>query len=330
VIPRGVDKRAWHGRMPIVQFALSSVALLVLVAAIGALTLRHLARGEALRDAGSVTVAFSRGVLRNAVTPGVLHADKAALAALDRRVHQALLGDPIVHVEVWSPSGRIIYSDARGLIGQRFPLPADLRAAMADNAVRADVSDLSAPENRFERGRGGLVEVYLPLRLASGQRVVIDAYHTTQAIEAASRRTWRTFLPMLLGLLALAGVQLPLVWTQTRRARAEAREREQLARHAERALRAERARIATELHDGIVQDLAGVAYTLHAAAGLPADTPDADLRAALGQGADVCRTSMTRMRDLLADLRTPQGGEQDLHGAIDTVARRRSRAARRS
>src|SRR4051812_39310872 len=247
-----------HGPGPIVQFALSSVALLVLVAAIGAVTLRHLSTGEALRDARSVTVAFSRGMLRNAVTPGVLHGDKAALAALDVRVHQTVLGHPIVRVKVWSPGGRIIYSDARGLIGRRFPLPADLRRSMADDAVRADVSDLSGPENRFERGRGRLVEVYLPLRLATGQLVMVEAYHPAEAIEAASRRTWGTFLPMLLGLLvALAAVQLPLVWAQSRRARAEARQREELARDAERALQAERGRIATELHHGIVQDLAG-------------------------------------------------------------------------
>ena len=134
MIRRILDKRACLGCGPIVQFALSSVALLVLVAAIGALTLRHLATGEALRDARSVTVAFSRGMLRNAVTPSVLHGNKSALAALDRRVHQTVLGHPVVRVKVWSPSGRIIYSDARRLIGQRFQLPADLRRSMADNA----------------------------------------------------------------------------------------------------------------------------------------------------------------------------------------------------
>ena len=62
------------------QFALSSLALLILVAAIGAVTLKHLATNEALSDARSVTVAFSHGVLRREVTPGVLRGDPAALA----------------------------------------------------------------------------------------------------------------------------------------------------------------------------------------------------------------------------------------------------------
>jgi two-component system, NarL family, sensor kinase len=313
--------RASARRAALTQFALSSLALLILVAAIGAVTLKHLATNEALSDARSVTVAFSHGVLRREVTPGVLEGDPAALAELDRTVRETVLGNPIVRVKVWTPQGLIVYSDAESLIGRRFPLPQDLRGALADDAVRADVSDLSRPENRLERGEGRLVEVYLPLRLASGRLVMVEAYHPAGEIDAASHRIWRTFLPMLLGLLlALAAAQLPLVWSQSRRARAEARDREALAREAERRLQAERGRIATELHEGVVQDLAGAAYELHAAATLPAASED-DLRRALGHGADVCRQTMTRMRELLVDLRSDDRRVQDLQSAIEAIAR---------
>jgi two-component system NarL family sensor kinase len=324
---------ALRGRGPALRAALrlavASLALLALVAAIGAVALKHLATDEALTDARSVTVAFSRGVLRSAVTPGVLRGDPAAIDRLDRTVHDTVLGHPVVRVKVWALDGRIVYSDARPLIGRTFPLPEDLREALADGAVRAEVSDLSRPENRFERGRGRLVEVYLPLRLASGRRVMVETYRPASSIDGASHRIWRTFLPMLLALLAaLAAVQLPLVWAQSRRERAEARERErfarereQFARVAEESLRAERGRIAAELHEGVVQDLAGAAYAMHAAASLPAGASDADLRGALDRGAQVCRTTMTRMRELLVDLRRPARGVQDLEGALETLAR---------
>ena len=324
--PRRVTLRRAARRAParhaaLTQFALSSFALLIVVAAIGAVTLKHLATNEALSDARSVTVAFSNGVLRREVTPGVLRGDPAALAELDRTVHETVLGNPIVRVKVWTPDGLIVYSDAHALIGRRFPLPQDLRAALADDAVRADVSDLSRPENRLERGDGRLVEVYLPLRLESGRLVLVEAYHPAGQIDAASHRIWRTFLPMLLGLLlALAAAQLPLVWSQSRRARADARDREELAREAERALQSERGRIATELHEGVVQDLAGAAYELHAAATLPAATED-DLRRALGRGAEVSRRTMTRMRELLVDLRSEEHRVQDLQSAVEAVAR---------
>lgn len=321
--------RGRHGWHPGARLAAASLALLALIAAIGAMALKHLATDEALTDARSITVAFSRGVLRSAITPAVLDGDRAALDRLDRTVHETVLGHPIVRVKVWSLSGRIVYSDARGLIGREFPLPHDLREAAADGAVHAEVSDLSRPENRFERGRGRLVEVYLPLRLRGGRRVMVETYRPASSIDAASRRIWGTFLPMLLALLAaLAVVQLPLVWAQSRRERADARERErfarereQFARQAEDSLRAERGRIATELHEGIVQDLAGAAYALHAAASLPATASHADLRGALDHGAQVCRTSMTRMRELLVDLRRPEHGAQDLHAALDALAR---------
>jgi two-component system, NarL family, sensor kinase len=303
------------------QFAMSSAALLVVVAVIGALALKHLATGEALSDAKSVTVAVSHSVLRQQVTPGVLNGDPAALAALDRTVHESVLGRPIVRVKVWTPHGRIVYSDAHALIGHTFALPDDLREAMADRAVRADVSDLSRPENRLERGEGRLVEVYLPLRLENGGLVMVEAYHPAGQIDAASHRIWRTFLPMLLGLLlALAAAQIPLVWTQARRARADARDREELAREAERSLQDERRRIARELHEGVAQDLAGAAYELHAAATLPAGVPEDELRGALGRGADVCRRTMTRMRDLLTDLRAEEHRVQDLHSAIEAIS----------
>jgi signal transduction histidine kinase len=165
------------------------------------------------------------------------------------------------------------------------------------------------------------VEVYLPLRTASGELVMVEAYHPGGRLDAASRRIWRTFLPMLLAVLvALAVAQLPLVWVQGRRARADAREREVLAREAEQTLQDERGRIATELHEGVVQDLAGAAYALHAAATLPDGASERDLRGALGHGAEVCRNSMTRMRELLVDLRASEDRVQDLHGAMDALA----------
>ena len=314
-------RRSVRRHRTVAQFALSSAALLVLVATIGAVTLKHLATGEALSDARLVTVAVSHGVLEREVTPGVLHGEAASLARLDRTVHEAILGRPIVRVKVWTPDGRVVYSDAHGLIGQRFQLPDDMREALEEGAVRADVSDLSRPENRLERGEGKLVEVYLPLRLPSGRLVMVEAYHPAGQIDAASRRIWRTFLPMFLGLLlALAAAQLPLVWSQARRARADARDREELAREAEHALQAERGRIATEIHEGVVQDLAGAAYELHAAATLPAGTPEDQLRGALGRGAEVCRRTMTRMRELLVDLRSEEHRVQDLQSAIEAIA----------
>jgi two-component system NarL family sensor kinase len=318
-------RRAGDGfarRAALVQSVVSSVVLVAVVATVGAVLLKRVATGEALQDARAVTVAYSEGVLREHITPQVLDGDAAALRDLDRAVRARVLDRPIVRVKVWSPDGRIVYSDASTLIGRHFTLPDDLREALADDAVRAEVSDLSRPENRLERGRGRLVEVYLPLRIADGRHVIVEAYHPAGSIDAATARIWHTILPVPVALLiALAAVQVPLGWWHTRRARADAAERERLARAAERSLQGERGRIATEVHRGVVQELAGMAYQLQAAAIAPAaDASEPELRGLLDRGAAVCRRTMTVLRELLSDPRPDEPAPPDFAGALDAIA----------
>ena len=61
-------------------------------------------------------------------------------------------------------------------------------------------------------------------------------------------------------------VQIPLAWSLARRLRERLQEREALLQHTLEACEVERRQIASDLHDGVVQDLAGVAYALSAAA----------------------------------------------------------------
>jgi two-component system, NarL family, sensor kinase len=330
--------RASSGRVALVQFAVCGLALLLVVGTIGAVALRHVARDEALRDARALTAALSRGVVLDRITQGVLNGDSDSLDALDRLVQQRVLGAPpdaqpedsrIIRVKIWAPdargvNGRIIYSDASRLIGKTFALPDDLREALHEGKASADVSDLGRPENRFERGKGKLVEVYQPLTVTGGQEVLLEAYHPASDITHASRRIERSFLPVALALLiALALAQLPLAWFLARRVRADEQEREHLTRAGEDALEGERRRIAAELHDGVVQDLAGVAYELQAAADrLPSDNGhDPELGAALRRGAGVCRGSMRALRSLLVDLYPSERREQGLDAAVEALAR---------
>ena len=56
--------------------------------------------------------------------------------------------------------------------------------------------------------------------------------------------------------------QVPLAWSMARRLQRGHRERERLLASAVEASPQERRRIAADLHDGVVQDLAGVAFGL--------------------------------------------------------------------
>jgi signal transduction histidine kinase len=325
--------RASSGRVAFAHFALSGMALLIVVGTIGVVALRHVARDEALRDARALTSALARGVIQPQMSEDVLAGDPAALHRLDRLVHQRVLGAPdpaspkdssIIRIKVWDTDGRIVYSDEPRLLNRRFTLPADLREAMEAQKASADVSDLARPENRFERGKGRLVEVYQPMRVDGGTLLLLEAYHPAKDIKGASLRIEKSFLWVLLAFLAaLALAQLPLAWFLARRVRADEQERERLRRAGDDALEGERRRIAAELHDGVVQDLAGVAYELQAAADrLPSKNGhDPDLGAALRRGAGVCRGSMRALRALLVDLYPSERREQRLDAAVEALAR---------
>ena len=75
---------------------------------------------------------------------------------------------------MWTPDGRIAYSDEPRLIGTRYALGEDEQQALATGDAEAEVADLSKPENRFERDEGSLLEVYLPIRTPGGRQALFE------------------------------------------------------------------------------------------------------------------------------------------------------------
>ena len=84
---------------------------------------------------------------------------------------------------------------------------------------------------------------------------------------------------MLGSLLVLGALATLMIWGLSRRLHRAADERQRLLQAAIDASEAERRRIARDLHDGVVQDLAGTAFALSAAAREPGPVE----RAAVGR-----------------------------------------------
>ena len=80
---------------PVAQFALSGLLVVLAVAVVGVLAVRHISRNEALRDAKQVTELAGNAVVAPAIEPGVLDENPAALAKLDRVVRFYVLRDPV-------------------------------------------------------------------------------------------------------------------------------------------------------------------------------------------------------------------------------------------
>jgi two-component system NarL family sensor kinase len=77
--------------------------------------------------------------------------DPASLRRLDCVVRARVkrVGS-VERVKLWTPDGRIIYSDEPRLIGARYALGEDEQDALRSGRIIAELSDLSRPENCFE------------------------------------------------------------------------------------------------------------------------------------------------------------------------------------
>jgi len=272
---RTMRSRRASGRRPeppSVARAVATVAAAGLVAVIligfGTVELlRRQSAREAVDDSKVVTRLAGRGIVAPALTLRLLAGDREAVARLDRLVRSRVLVNGIVRVKIWTSSGRIVYSDEPRLIGRRYPFTSDERAAFRSRAVRAELSNTDRPENQFERQLGKLLEVYLPIESPAGRPLLFEAYQPFNEVTASAHRLWISFAPALLGgLVLLELLQLPIAWSIARRLRQGHQERERLLRRAVDASEVERRRLARDLHDGVVQDLAGVAYAVSAAA----------------------------------------------------------------
>ena len=182
----------------------------------------------------------------------------------------------MLRIKIWTADGRIVYSDETRLIGDRFPLGADELEVLASGGTDAEISDLSrAGEPLRAQGRRSLLEVYTRVRSPEGEPLLFEAYYSAADIARPRQQVYDAFQPITLGgLLVLVAVTTPLLWALTRRLERTGRDRERLLEAAADASESERRRIARDLHDGVVQDLAGTSFALSATARDPRTDPD--------------------------------------------------------
>ena len=304
-------------REALVRYLVSGLAAVVLVGLLGVWLARRAGEAEAIRDAKDQTQLFAHGSVEPAIGAGFLKGEPRALDAVDRIVEEGVVNDEgVVRVKIWDRSGRIVYSDQPSLIGSRYHLGPEDLAEFRGAKAHAEVSDLSKPENRYERQYGRLLEVYLPIEAPGGLPLRYEAYYRSSFVDARGRRIFRQFAPAMLGgLLLLALIQLPLAWQLAKGVERGQRDRERLLQRAVEASDVERRRIARDLHDGVVQDLAAVSFSLAAAAEGAPPPYDAELREAAAE----TRHGIGQLRTLLVEIYPPELHRAGLEAALTDV-----------
>jgi two-component system, NarL family, sensor kinase len=298
----------------VARYVASALVAVVLISLLGVLLFREFGQEEAIRDAKDQTRASARWAVEPVITDGVLRGERQALLVLDKTVRQRVLrGSSVVRVKIWDQTGRIVYSDEARLIGARYPMSSEERAEFEDDRIDAEVSDLDKPENRFEREFGELLEVYVGLTTPTGKRLRYEEYYRSSFIDDRGTRIFREFGYIALAALMLfALIQLPLAWQLSRRVQRAQRERVELLQRAVDASERERRRIAADLHDGVVQNLAGVSYSLSAAE----TSAPRGLAPTLHEAAAETRQALRGLRSLLVEIYPAELQREGLEAAL--------------
>jgi signal transduction histidine kinase len=239
---------------------------------------------------------------------------------VDDVVLARVLSGSVARVKIWSADGRVLYSDEAAQIGGRYALGEDQLRLLREGGAEVEVSDLDRPENALDRQAGELIEAYTRIRTPSGTPVLFELYERFDSVTASARRLLRALAPPILGAIALILlIQVPLVWSLSRRLQRGYEEREALLASAIASSNRERRRIASYLHDGPVQDLAGVAYALaplaDEAARRGAEEEERELRTAIER----LRHDVRDLRSLLVDLHPPHLAAAGLAAALDDL-----------
>ena len=304
------------------RFTMAGLIALSAVAIIMALLSRRVGTDRAIEDARSISVLTGRGIIEPSITDDLVTMSPAAIDAVDALVRRSVLEGSLFRVKIWRTDGTIVYADDPRLIGEVFPLDGNQLDVIANGGIEAEVSSLERPENRLEAAEGELLEVYLPITTPSGETLLYETYFRYDGVIEAGREWWLSFAPVTLGsLIALELIQVPLAWSLARRLRRGQEERERLLNQAIESSEAERRRIASELHDGVVQDLTGVGFALTAAARRNGETGGV-----LTQSSQHLRDAIQSLRSLLVDIYPPNLQEEGIEAALsDLLARLRSR-----
>ncbi len=293
------------------RFAVFGLIALLAVTAGTIVIAEQATRGGMLRDAERTARSIATTIIAPQADDALRRRDPQALQRLDAVMKARMADGSLMRVKVWSADSAVVWSDDERLIGHRYPLEPQDAALLRNLGATAEFTSLDRAENEYEPPTGqDVVETYVGFVDRTGKPLLLELYVPVAGLEAESRAQLRTLLPVTLGgpaLLLL--ILLPLALSMAHRIDDAGAERSALLRHAVAASALERRRIAGDLHDGVVQDLAGIGYALPAIGGSLPDVPEtSDARRNLDKVTEVVKRDIAALRAVITDIYPP-----DLH-----------------
>ncbi|MFQ5400144.1 MAG: sensor histidine kinase [Anaerolineae bacterium] len=307
----------------------SLLVLLVSMVTVGIWVGQQIERGVIERTAAITSLyvdSYVSHYLQDLSETGKL--DPEDLESLDRLMAETPLGEEIVSFKVWSADNRILYSSDPNLINKKYESNVDLLPSFSGE-VTSEISDLTDPENKFERQKWDqLIETYAPIRTMGGERVIAvsEFYQVPDALQAEIRRAQlRSWLvvgaTMLVTYLVLAGIvgrASNMILTQQAELQDKAAQNKQLHDRVRRAAARTIAlnerfmrRISADLHDGPGQDLALALLRIESLAEAherypPPEPEQHKIMEDFYRVRTALESALAELRDISAGLRSPE------------------------
>lgn len=293
-------------------FLVVPIVVLAAVATATVLISERTARANALAEAEQTAERVAR-VLVEPVLADVLAGVPGRRQALEQILAARVSDGSATSVVVWSAEGEIVLSSDPDLAGRRVQ-PSDELLAAIDGSVVSDVDQ--NPETAYDAGTGRpMVEVYVPVT-AGDEPMAVETYFSHDGIQRQAALLRGQVIPLAVGaLLLLQTVQIPVATSLARRVRRHENERAELMTLSLTASERERRAIAADLHDGPVQDLAGISYAL---SGLRPSVPE-ERQETVDRMVGAVRTAVQSLRRLMTDIYPPDLSGPGLGPAIEDL-----------
>lgn len=308
-------------RSAITRFTLSGVLAALIVTGVTLVICDRIAESVAVEEARDRAVGVVDRLLAPLVNEDVRAGRPGAADELSLVMDNRMGDGSVRHVRVWDKTGRVIWADEPELVGQRFDLSAEVAALLGSRTAEAELSDVLTEETVTAQ-TGNLIEVHVGTFDSDGRPLVAEVFMPAQRVEQVERALVAAFVPPIVGaIFLLLLLMLPLAVALGRRVERGQAERVVLTRHALLASELERRRIAEDLHNGLVQELAGLGYSLSAATEELDEGGDMTLaRSLLHRGTDLLQRSIETLRGRMTDIYPPDLRGPGLRDAVRRLA----------
>jgi len=284
-----------------------------------------LARNEALRDAEITARAVAESIVAPLADDDFHARDPVAMARMGEVMENRARDGSLSHIKLWADAGdgrgTVLWADDHRLVGQTYELEEEEYAVFGTQNTVSEISDLDKEENELERSEDQLLEVYTGMRDASGAPLLFEVYISTQRLPQEVLTLIGVIMPLpIAAVIALSLATLPLAVSLAHRVDRGQQQMRRLLVNAVESSDLERRRISQDLHDGVVQDLAGIGYALDSDA---RQLPEGGaLRTHLEETGEILRRDLAALRTLMTDIYPPDLATKGLAESVRELEER--------